>query len=167
MTASVIQALQENFSGEILSVENSFGKTSVIVRKNSLHSILEFLKKDSRTSFEMLIDICGIDYLKIQQKANQAPRYEIVYQLYSLSLNHRLGVRAPVTAEDMLLRTTTDLWPAANWAEREAAEMFGFTFEGHPYPKNLLLYQGFPGYPLRKDYAVDKRHEIPVPLEKL
>lgn len=167
MTADVIKILQENFSGEILSVEDNFGKTSVIVRKNSLHSILEFLKKDARASFEMLIDICGIDYLHLNKSAPQTPRYEIVYQLYSLSLNHRLCVRAQVTAEDMLLRTATDLWPAANWSEREAAEMFGFVFEGHPNPKNLLLYQDFPGHPLRKDYAMDKRHAIPVPLEKL
>ncbi len=159
----MVQSLQEAFASEIIEVDGSFQQVSVVVRKHRLHDILKFLKEDPRASCEMLIDICGVDFLKMKR----TPRYEVVYHLYSMSLNHRIRIRVPVSEEDMKLKTVTDLWPAANWFERETAEMFGIVFEGHPNPKNLLLYEGFPGHPLRKDYPVDKRQAIPVPLEKV
>lgn len=159
----MIEILRENFPSEIVSVDETLNQLSVVIQKNQLHEILNFLKNDPRTSFEMLIDICGVDYLKM----NESSRYEVVYHLYSISLNHRVRIRIKLDEKDLSLKTVTDLWPAANWFERETAEMFGIVFQGHPNPKNLLLYEGFPGHPLRKDYPVDKRHAIPVSLEKV
>ena len=166
MSEDISNLLKEKFASDILAVDDLFQQTTVVLRKDNIHEILEFLKNDPRTSFEMLLDVCGVDYLKMKE-APHSERYEVIYHLYSLTLNHRVRLRVKVPEEDMSLKTATDLWPSANWAERETAEMFGIVFTGHPNPKNLLLYQGFPGHPLRKDYPVDKRHEIPIPLEKV
>jgi NADH-quinone oxidoreductase subunit C len=108
------------------------------------------------------LDVCGVDYLK----AGDKPRFEVVYHLYSVTNNHRLRLRVKVPEEDMTLPTATDLWKSADWHEREAFDMFGFRFEGHPNLKRILLFDGFEGHPLRKDYPMEKRQKIPVPEEK-
>ncbi len=161
----ILEKLQEKFGSEILETSGSLEKSNlvVIIRKDRTHEILKFLKEDASLSFEMLVDLCGVDYLKKSEK----PRFEVVYHLYSLIRNHRLRLRVKIPEEDAKLKTATDLWRSADWAERETREMFGIDFEGHANPKKLLLFEGFEGYPLRKDYPMAKRQKIPVPEEKV
>lgn len=159
----LLKKLQGRFASEILETHQDKGDMTIIIRKNQVHDILRYLKEDPELSFEMLMDLCGVDYLKVGEK----PRFEVVYHLYSVTKNHRLRVRVKVSEEEMTLPTATDLWKSADWAEREACEMFGFRFEGHPNLKRLLLFEGFEGNPLRKDYPIGKRQKIPVPSEKL
>jgi NADH-quinone oxidoreductase subunit C len=85
----------------------------------------------------------------------------VVYLLYSLELNHRLRIKVRV-AEGEALQTATDLYASADWAEREVWDMVGIRFAGHPNLKRILLFEGFEGHPLRKDYPMDKRQKIPV-----
>ena len=83
-----------------------------------------------------------------------------MYQLYSISLNHRLRVKVPVPADDPAVATASTLWKSANWAEREAWDMFGIRFEGHPDLRRILMYPEFQGHPLRKDYPVNQRQPL-------
>lgn len=155
------QRLQENFPSEILSTHQEKGDLAIVIRRDRCHEILQFLKEEPSLLFEMMVDLCGVDYLSLGLK----PRFEVVYHLYSLTHNHRLRVRVKVPEEAITLPTVTDLWKAADWFEREAYDMFGFRFEGHPHLKRLLLFEGFEGHPLRKDYPIAKRQKIPLPEE--
>jgi len=158
----ILEKLQSLFAAEILGTHQDKGDLTVIFKKDRLHDILSFLKNDPELSFEILMDVCGVDYLKTGEK----PRFEVVYHLYSVTKNHRVRLRVKVPEEDMAVPTATDLWKSADWHEREAFDMFGFQFTGHPNLKRILLFEGFEGHPLRKDYPMEKRQKIPVPEEK-
>ena len=161
----ILEKLQQAFPGEILETHDYLADLTVVIRKEKLHLLLAFLKNEPGLEFEMLIDLCGADYLP-KVKSGEA-RFELVYHLYSLTHNHRLRVRVKVSAEDMTVPTVTDLWQNADWCEREAFDMFGYQFHGHPNLKRLLMFDGFEGHPLRKDYPIAKRQKIPVPREVL
>lgn len=156
----ILEKLQEKFAPEILATHQEKGDLTIIVGKDRLSLILDFLKNDPDLSFEILMSVCGVDYL------GEKPRFEAVYHLYSVTKNHRLRLRVKVPEEDMKLPTATGLWKSADWHEREAYDMFGFEFVGHPNLKRILLFEGFEGHPLRKDYPMAKRQKIPVPEEK-
>jgi NADH-quinone oxidoreductase subunit C len=158
----ILEKLQEKFASEILASHQEKGELTAIVRKDRIHDLLKLLKDDPELSFEILMDVCGVDYLKL----GETPRFEVVYHLYSVSKNHRLRLRVKVPEEDMTIASATDLWKSADWHEREAYDMFGFQFTGHPNLKRILLFEGFEGHPLRKDYPMEKRQKIPVPEEK-
>ncbi|HFE52504.1 MAG TPA: NADH-quinone oxidoreductase subunit C, partial [Bacteroidetes bacterium] len=116
----------------------------------------QLLRDDPDLLFNFLMDLTAVDYLNFGRK----PRFEVVYNLYSLMKNLRLRLRVPVPEEDPVVRTVTHLWKSANWAEREVWDMFGIRFEGHPNLKRILLYEEFEGHPLRKDYPVNKRQPL-------
>ena len=158
----ILEKLQSTFAGEILGSHQDHGDLTVILKKDRCHEVLRFLKEDPDLSFEILMDVCGVDYLP----TGEDPRFEVVYHLYSVTKNHRIRLRVKVPEQDMTLPTATDLWKSADWHEREAYDMFGFRFEGHPNLKRLLLFEGFEGHPLRKDYPTEKRQKIPIPEEK-
>lgn len=159
----IFQKIQEKFGSAILEAREERGHGIVVVKKEAARSLLEFAKQDPECDFDALMDICGVDYLPV----SRIPRFEVVYQLYSMRQNHRLRIRVPVPEEDVVLPTVTDLWKSADWFEREAFDMFGIVFEGHPHLKRLLMFEGFEGHPLRKDYPIAKRQMIPVPEEKI
>lgn len=157
----ILQKLQEKFPSEILEAGEEHQNLFVVLKKERSHEILAFLRDEPDLKFELLADLCGVDRLKL----NQSPRFEVVYQLYSLTHNHRLRVRVKVPEESTTVASVIDLWKAADWMERECWEMFGIVFEGHPNLKHLLLFEGFEGYPLRKDYPIERRQKIPVTEE--
>ena len=159
----IIELLQKNFGSEIIQISQEKDQVVVILRKDKCHDVLKFLKEDPTLDFSMMLDLCGVDFLKTKEN----PRFEVVYHLYSLTHHHRIRVRVQVPEEDMKVPTITDLWRAADWFERETWEMFGVEFVGHPHLKNLLLFDGFEGNPLRKDYPIAKRQKIPVAEGKL
>lgn len=159
----VLEKFQEKFSDEILERREEKNDLVAVVRKNRLRDIFEFLKND--LGFEFLIDVCGVDRSKLPStlaKPDEA-RFEAVYQFYSLALNQRLRLRVRVPEGDVVLPSALPYWKSADWAEREAYDMFGFIFEGHPHLKRLLLFEEFEGHPLRKDYPMARRQKIPVP----
>lgn len=156
----IADTIQKKFPQEVLIIPS---EGTIVLRKDRCHEIFQFLKEDPDLSFEMLVDLCGVDYLPTGEK----PRFEVVYHLYSLACNHRLRIRVKVPEEDLSLPTVTDLWKAADWFEREAFDMFGFRFEGHPNLKRILMFEGFEGHPLRKDYPIGRRQKIPMPEESL
>lgn len=126
----------------------------VVVERDVAAAALQTLREHPELCFDMLSDLTAVDYL------GRVPRFEVIYQLYSVTHNHRLRVKVPVTEEDPVVPSATAVWKAANWAEREVWDMFGIRFTGHPDLRRILMYPEFVGHPLRKDYPVDRRQPL-------
>jgi NADH-quinone oxidoreductase subunit C len=133
---------------------DAHGDVVVLVEREGLVAALTALRDDAETRFEMLTDLTAVDYL------GRTPRFEVVYQLYSLSRNHRLRVKVPVPEDDPVVPSAVEVWKAANWTEREVWDMFGIRFSGHPDLRRILMYPEFEGHPLRKDYPLLKRQPL-------
>jgi NADH/F420H2 dehydrogenase subunit C len=146
---SIIETLRGELSGTVEAVDRPYGDTVLTVAKGRVHDVLTVLRS---RGFDFLLDIAGVDGLHLNRKE----RFEVVYILYSLRDDLRLRVKVFVPEADMTLPTATDLWQSANWAEREAYDMFGFRFEGHPNLARILCHREFVGHALRKDYPVLK-----------
>ncbi len=155
----VIEKFKEKFKGDILSSHENLGDETFVVDSSQLKQILTYAKESTETRFDLLLDICGVDYL------GRNPRFEVVYHLYSIPLNHRIRIKVLLSEENCKVPTCVDLWKSADWFERETFDMLGILFEGHPNLKRLLLFEGFEGHPLRKDYPINQRQKIPEPLE--
>ena len=150
-----IQYLRGRF-GELILDSHAFrGDETVIIRRDALKEFFHFLKEDTKLDFNFLTDITAVDYL-----GKREPRFELVYQVYSMRAKHRLRVKVPVPAEDPEVDSLIPLWKGANWLEREVWDMFGIRFRGHPDLKRILLYEEFRGHPLRKDYPVNQRQPL-------
>ena len=149
-----LRLLTESFPDAVLETLLPQGDATAVVRAACLTKVVEFLKNDPRLQFDILVDITAIDYLE------RKPRFDVVYHFLSLPFKRRLRLKVPVedgvTAPDSL----TPLWGAANWLEREVWDMFGISFSGHPGLKRILMYEGFEGHPLRKDYPIRKRQPL-------
>jgi len=135
--------------GELVR-EQAIARVDRAVVKDALAA----LRDHSDTRFDMLTDLTAADYV------GRVPRFEVVYQLYSLERNHRLRVKAAVPEEDPVVPSVSSVWNAALWAEREAWDMFGIRFAGHPDLRRILMYPEFEGHPLRKDYPLMRRQPL-------
>jgi NADH-quinone oxidoreductase subunit C len=133
------------------------GDETIVVDAADIVDVLGKLRADKDLDFEILMDLCGVDYKP------RRPRYEVVYHLVSYEKRHRLRVKVKVDGPDARVPTVSHLWPGANWFEREAWDMYGIVFDGHPDLRRLLMYEQFEGHPLRKDYPVTKRQPLVGP----
>jgi NADH-quinone oxidoreductase subunit C len=146
-----LQLLKEKYPDAVLDSLLPQGDATAVIRPEFLTKVVEFLKNDSRLLFDMLVDITAVDYAK------KKPRFSVVYHLLSLPFNRRLRLKVVVGDGDPVLDSLTPWWGSANWLEREVWDMFGIRFAGHPDLKRILMYEGFEGHPLRKDYPIRKR----------
>ena len=133
------------------------GDATVTVERDRVAEALRLLRDDAELAFEMLSDVCAVDYLP------RNPRFEVVYHLYSVARNHRLRVKVSVPEDDPRVPSVTELYPSADWMEREVWDLYGIRFEGHPDLRRILLYDEFEGHPLRKDYPKEKRQPLVGP----
>jgi NADH-quinone oxidoreductase subunit C len=157
MSQKALDAVLARHPDAILDSGSHCGDEMAVVRKEQLIKVMAYLRDDAGLAFDMLTDLTVVDYL------GQTPRFEVVYQLYSLLHRHRLRIKAPVndaSEEECWIHSCTGLWKAANWAEREAWDMYGIVFKGHPDLRRILMYEEFRGHPLRKDYAVNARQPL-------
>lgn len=138
-----------------ISIEESDDRVTIIVGKEHLHRLMEILRTEDELKFDFLQDMCGVDCLG----KNAPERYMVVYHLFSYATKNAIRVKAYVSEENMEVDSVADIWPAANWAEREAFDMFGIKFRNHPNMKRILLPDEFPNYPLRKDYPLQGKGE--------
>ncbi|HVT61242.1 MAG TPA: NADH dehydrogenase (quinone) subunit D [Thermoanaerobaculia bacterium] len=122
-----------------------------IVSREVLVDLARALRDRPETQFDLLLDLCGVDY------PDRPQRFDAVYHLYSLPRNARLRLKVPLAESDPVLPSLIPVWQAANWSEREAFDMFGMRFTGHPNLSRLLCHEGFQGHPLRKDYDPARR----------
>ena len=163
-----LQRVQEQFSQEVIETHAFRGDETVIIRPGALLAVAKFLKETAELDFNFLMDVTAIDYLFYAGgSASGGPkecRFEVVYHLFSLKHNHRLRLKVPVDEKNLEVDTLCDLWPSANWYEREVWDMFGIRFRGHPNLKRILMYEEFQGHALRKDYPFDKRQPLVGPV---
>ena len=152
-----LRRLLEGLPGATTATHAYVGDATAIVDASRIQEVLRFLRDDPDCEFEMLTDLCAADYL------GEEPRFEVVYHLYSVTKNHRLRVKARVPEEPAEIDTAYDLWPSADWMEREVWDLYGIRFRGHPDLRRLLLYEEFEGHPLRKDYPKEKRQPLVGP----
>ncbi len=137
------------------------GSPAAVVSAGALAGVLAFLKDDPETGFAFLMDLAAADYLKFPSP--RPGRFAVSYQLYSPKLGARLCVKAYLPAENPSLPTASGLWAGADWFEREAWDMYGIRFEGHPNLKRILMYEEFEGHALRKDYPLGRMQPL-VPM---
>ena len=137
----------------VLSWSVDFDELNIEIAPSSLIAFSEFLKTDQNCRFSTLVDITAIDY------PARAARFDVVYHYLSMYRNQRVRVRCALR-EDELLASLTEVYPAANWFEREVYDMFGILFTGHPDLRRLLTDYGFRGYPLRKDFPTTGYTEV-------
>ena len=139
--------LREKFPEAVAGIEEFRGEITVTVETRKLLEVMTFLKENKELSYDMLLDQAGLDF------PDRDPRFTISYLLHSMKFNNKLRIKTQV-AEGFAVDSVSAIWKAADWMERETAEMFGITFKNHPNPKHILLTDDFVGYPLRKDYDV-------------
>ncbi len=137
----------------VLGTAVHYGELTVTVDRGEIARVLRFLRDDARCRFEVLIDICGVDY------PERAERFEVVYHLLSPRLNQRLRVK--LSTDDVSpVASAVEIFSAANWFEREAYDMYGILFSDHPDLRRLLTDYGFQGFPLRKDFPLTGYVEV-------
>ena len=166
-----LASVKEAFPDAQLFATEFRGETTLVVGKKDLHAVMTFLRHDEKTSYDFLSDVVGIDYLKYPEPKVAGPtgRFAVVYNLVSTRDNVRLFVKVlldPTLPTDGIeddpalhIPTVTDLWPGAEWTEREVFDMFGIRFDKHPDHRRILTWEDFPAHPLRKDYPVIGRGE--------
>jgi len=150
----MVAGIVEKFGEAVPATHAEHGDHTVVVDPGKLVEVITFLKTGPQFDFDMLMDLCGVDYLP------RRPRFEVVYHLYSTKLNHRLRVKVQLDGPEPEVDTITSLYKVANWFERETWDMFGIKFAGHPDLRRILMYEQFEGHPLRRDYPFDKRQPI-------
>jgi len=152
----LLVSLGKLFGPKIQNKAEFRGETTFTVSPNDLREVAKFCRDD--LSFDYLIDITSIDNF------GEEPRFEIVYELYSMTLAVHLRLKLKVSEEDGAVDTVSDIWPTANWHEREIYDMMGIKFKGHPDLRRILMWDEFVDHPMRKDYreADDYEYE-PTP----
>ena len=153
--SSIVETLRGQFGDAILSDVVFRGQLIVTVSRERIVDICTFCRDDAALRYDMLTDLTAVD------RTPRDPRFEVVYNLYSFPHNRRLRLKAPVP-ENETLPTVEGVWKAANWLEREVYDLFGVVFDGHSDLRRILLWDGYVGHPLRKDFPL---HGIPQKVE--
>jgi NADH-quinone oxidoreductase subunit C len=146
--ATVVEWVKKKFPEAVLEVGAFRGETTLRIRPEDLLSLCRFLREDPEMAFDFLIDLCGVDYLP------REPRFQVVYHLCSTRTRLRLRLKVSLPGTDPKIASVFSVWKAADWMEREAFDMYGITFAGHPDLRRILLTPEWQGYPLRKDYPL-------------
>ena len=194
MAEELTRIVQERFLNSIIGTHDYRGQETMVIKREGLLELMQFLRDDPAMAVDFLMDLTCVDYLKFGRSLQSAPtlatssplpyfmkpkpvaerwersvsnepfRFELVYHLYSTRHHHRLRVKVPLTLSDLAVDSLAGLWASANWFEREVWDLFGITFRGHPNLKRILMYEGFQGHPLRKDYPIRKRQPLVGPV---
>jgi NADH-quinone oxidoreductase subunit C len=189
--ASLIQSVTGRFPDAVSASHTYRGDATVVLGRSFLVEVARFLKQDPALQMNFLMDLTAVDYSTFGKRpapaffsssgvsvgpGTQIPdrdpwpgppdqsRFAVVYHFYSMAHKHRLRLVVPVEQAEAGVDTLTSLWPGANWLEREVWDMFGIVFRGHPDLRRILMYEGFEGHPLRKDYPVKKRQPLIGPV---
>jgi NADH-quinone oxidoreductase subunit C len=157
MSKLVLDRLTTTFSEAVLETHSDFGDDTAVVRPERWLDICRWLRTDPAMSFDMLVDLCGVDY------PDRLPRIEVVLHLYSIEKAHRVRLKTRVGDEEgngAEVASIVGIWSGANWFERETWDMMGVKFHGHPDLRRILMYPEFEGHPLRKDYPADRTQPL-------
>ncbi len=148
-------AVQNLLGDKAEKVILAFGEITVETKAENYREIMQILRDHESMHFEQLIDLCGVDYSEYKNEPWEGPRFAVVNQLLSLQNNQRVRVRVWAADDDFpVLDSVVDIYNSADWYEREAFDLYGIMFEGHPDLRRILTDYGFVGYPFRKDFPV-------------
>jgi NADH-quinone oxidoreductase subunit C len=154
-------ALQQHFDDRLVSIVRARGELTAQIEPADLLSVGQLLRDAADLRFEQLSDLCGIDYLTYKDGAREGRRFAVVYHLLSMTHNWRLRLRLFAVDDELpVVDSVSALWPAANWYEREAFDLLGIVFTGHPDLRRILTDYGFVGHPFRKDFPLSGNVEM-------
>jgi len=168
-TAVLVETVKAALGGRIADIAAALGEVTLTIRAVDLIEAMTLLRDRPELRFEQLIDVCGVDYGSFGKAAwdgepsesGARPRFAIVYHLLSLANNWRLRVRAFADDDEMpVIESVISIWPSANWFEREAFDLYGIVFTGHPDLRRILTDYGFIGHPFRKDFPLSGNVEM-------
>jgi len=168
-TAVLVETAKAALGGRIADIAAALGEVTLTIRAVDLIEAMTMLRDRPELRFEQLIDVCGVDYGSFGKAAwdgepsesGARPRFAIVYHLLSLANNWRLRVRAFADDDEMpVIESIINIWPSANWFEREAFDLYGIVFTGHPDLRRILTDYGFIGHPFRKDFPLSGNVEM-------
>lgn len=181
---TLVKSLSQKFGASLTDAHVACGQAIIELKPDQLLSVCQSLKDEAEYSFEQLIDLCGVDYSTFgkadwetqstsstgfsrgvskdifDDEAEARPRFAVVYQLLSIKHNQRLRVRCMIEETPAKIESVVKLWASANWYEREAFDLFGILFEGHPDLRRILTDYGFVGHPFRKDFPLEGNVEV-------
>ena len=181
---TLVNSLKQRFGDTLLDTQVAVGQAVIELTPDHLLEICQLLKDDEEFSFEQLVDLCGVDYSAFGQadwetnsttntgfsrgvskgvfgeEAEEKTRFAVVYHLLSIKHNHRLRVRCIIDETPAKIESVVKIWASANWYEREAFDLFGILFEGHPDLRRILTDYGFIGHPFRKDFPLEGNVEV-------
>ena len=177
-------SLNQRFGDALTDAHVACGQAVIELKPNQLLAVCQSLKDEETYSFEQLIDLCGVDYSTygkadwetqsssdtgfsrgvskdiFDDEAEARPRFAVVYHLLSIKHNHRLRVRCMINEAPAKIESVVNIWASANWYEREAFDLFGILFDGHPDLRRILTDYGFIGHPFRKDFPLEGNVEV-------
>jgi NADH-quinone oxidoreductase subunit C len=162
MSEKLLGVLKERFGEAVLETSSEHGDETAVVASSEWLAVARFCRDDPRADMKMMVDLCAVDF------PDREPRFEVVMHLHSLTLGHRLRLKARVgdkEGDSAEIASVTSVWPGADWFERETFDLMGIAFRGHPDLRRILLYPEFVGHPLRKDYPADKTQPL-VPMRE-
>ncbi len=189
--STLIELVTSRFPDAVVSSHDWRGDQTVVIQRAAIVDVASFVKTDPALAMNFLMDLTVVDYSTFDEGHQPAffsssgvsvkpsplipdsdawpgrpssARFAVVYHFYSTSHKHRLRVIVPVEESECEVDSLVNLWHGANWFEREAWDMFGVVFRGHPDLTRILMYEEFEGHPLRKDYRVNKRQPLIGPV---
>jgi len=151
VSALLAADLSARLPGAVRDIVHSRGEVLLLVEPSRLVELASFLKEERSWQFAFLANLSPVDWL------GRAPRFEVVYHLRSLVFNYRLGLKVDVPDETLTLPSLTGVWRAADWLEREAYDLYGIRFSGHPDLRRIMMAEDWEGHPYRKDYPLEGR----------
>ncbi len=146
----LVATLTNQFNGLEIKTEIHYDVPVLILPNQRVHEVLEYLQKDTTFGLSFLTTLCGIHFPEIK-----GAEFALMYQLHNMSNNTRLRIRTYFPETNIHIKSITDLWPTANWMEREAFDFYGFTFEGHPNLERILNMEEMDYHPMRKEYQLE------------
>ena len=145
----------------LVKTDNRLGELTVEIKPDLFAQAMQALRDHPELRFSQMIDLCGMDYSSYKEDGREGPRFAVVCHLLSIAHNVRLRVRVFCPDDDLpMVASVTGIWPSANWFEREAFDLFGIVFEGHPDLRRILTDYGFVGHPFRKDFPLSGHVEM-------
>lgn len=181
---TLVSSLRQRFGKALTDAHVACGQAVIELKPDQLLFVCRSLKDEAEYSFEQLIDLCGVDYSVFgkadwetqsssstgfsrgvskdiyDDEAEVRPRFAVVYHLLSIKHNHRLRIRCMIDERPEKIESVVEIWASANWYEREAFDLFGILFEGHPDLRRILTDYGFVGHPFRKDFPLEGNVEV-------
>ena len=151
---NLLQHLSDELGATLRTARLDRGELTVELSREGFSAACLLLRDDAACAFDLLVDVCGVDYSAYGEGLWEGPRFAVVYHL--LSLKHRQRLRVRIFADDDLpiVPSVVEVWAAANWFEREAFDLYGILFDGHPDLRRILTDYGFVGHPFRKDFPL-------------